>query len=53
LSAGPFQLQPIDRDEDVYGRKLRIVERGGHSLGDTLVAEGLAHSWRGHRESWC
>lgn len=53
LSAGPFQLQSIDRDEDVYGRKLRIVERGGQSLGDVLVAEGLAHSWRGHKESWC
>ena len=53
LSAGPFQLQGIDRDEDVYGRKLRIVERDGQSLGAILVAEGLAHSWRGHKESWC
>ncbi|KQX39927.1 hypothetical protein ASD04_04550 [Devosia sp. Root436] len=53
LSAGPFELVPIDRDEDVYGRKLRIVVRDGRSIGDTLVAEGLAHTWRGHKENWC
>ncbi|WP_342780177.1 thermonuclease family protein [Devosia ginsengisoli] len=53
LSAGSFELQPADRDEDVYGRKLRVVVRGGHSIGDTLVAEGLAHHWRGYKESWC
>lgn len=53
LNAGPFDLVSIDRDEDQYGRKLRIVERDGRSLGDILVSEGLAHEWRGRRESWC
>lgn len=53
LNDGPFDLVSIDRDEDQYGRKLRIVERDGRSLGDTLVAEGLAHEWRGRREGWC
>lgn len=53
LKAGPFQLATIDRDEDVYGRKLRIVTRNGQSIGDILVSEGLAHYWHGHRESWC
>jgi micrococcal nuclease len=53
LSAGPFSLQSVDRDEDQYGRKLRIVERDGRSVGQVLVAEGLAHEWRGRRESWC
>lgn len=53
LNAGPFSLAASDRDEDRYGRKLRIVERDGRSLGKTLVAEGLAHEWRGRRESWC
>lgn len=53
LRAGPFSLAPADRDEDRYGRKLRVVMRDGVSLGDTLVAEGLAHPWRGHKESWC
>lgn len=53
LNAGPIRLRVADRDEDVYGRKLRIVERDGRSIGDVLVQEGLAHHWRGHKESWC
>lgn len=53
LSAGPFELQSIDRDEDRYGRKLRIVMRDGRSIGDALVAEGLAREWTGRREPWC
>jgi endonuclease YncB( thermonuclease family) len=54
LSAGPFELSPIPgRDEDQYGRKLRVVTRGGQSLGDQLVAEGLARTWSGRREPWC
>lgn len=53
LSAGPISLAPADRDQDQYGRKLRIVERDGRSIGGQLVAEGLAHDWRGRRESWC
>ena len=55
LAAGPFELHPLasGRDEDRYGRKLRIVTRGGRSLGDQLVAEGLARTWSGRREPWC
>lgn len=55
LAAGPFILAPAadGRDEDVYGRKLRIVERDGRSLGATLVEEGLAHEWLGYKQSWC
>jgi len=55
LAAGPFELQPLPsgRDEDRYGRKLRIVTRGGRSLGDVLVGEGLARTWTGRREPWC
>jgi endonuclease YncB( thermonuclease family) len=53
LAAGPFALKSIARDEDRYGRKLRIVTRGGHSLGDVLVAEGLARTWTGRRMPWC
>lgn len=53
LAAGPFELHRVDRDEDRYGRKLRIVTRGGRSLGDVLVAEGLARTWSGRREPWC
>jgi endonuclease YncB( thermonuclease family) len=55
LAQGPFELQPLSsgRDEDRYGRKLRIVTRDGRSIGDQLVAEGLARTWTGRREPWC
>jgi endonuclease YncB( thermonuclease family) len=53
LAQGPFELERIDRDTDRYGRKLRVVTRGGRSLGDVLVAEGLARTWTGRREPWC
>lgn len=54
LNAGPFELLALQgRDEDRYGRKLRDVARGGRSLGDQLVSEGLARTWSGKREPWC
>ena len=53
LNAGPFSLEPIDREQDAYGRTLRIVTRGGTSLGETLVSEGLAERWQGWRRDWC
>jgi micrococcal nuclease len=53
LNAGPFELRPIGRDEDRYGRKLRGVLRDGRSLGDALVSEGLARTWTGRRMPWC
>jgi endonuclease YncB( thermonuclease family) len=54
VNAGPFQLVRIgERDEDRYGRKLRTITRDGRSVGDVLIAEGLAHRWDGARRSWC
>ncbi len=53
LNAGPLEVRSADRDEDRYGRKLRTLHRDGRSIGDTLVAEGLAHRWQGRREGWC
>ena len=54
LNAGPFTLVPIKRDVDRYGRKLRIVERDGVSLGAVLVRHGLArHYGGGKRSPWC
>jgi endonuclease YncB( thermonuclease family) len=44
---------PDGREEDPYGRKLRVVRRGGKSLGDTLVEEGLARPSHGARRGWC
>lgn len=54
INSGPFVLVNYGgRDEDRYGRKLRTIERDGRSLGDILVAEGLARRWDGARRSWC
>ena len=53
LNAGPFTLDTEGRATDRYGRLLRIVQRGGRSLGGQLVAEGLAEPWRGRRSDWC
>lgn len=53
LNAGPFSFESVARDTDRYGRKLRIVTRGGASVGDALVAEGLARRWEGYRRPWC
>ncbi len=53
LADGRFELRRLGRDEDRYGRKLRVVVRNGRSIGDRLVSEGLARSWSGRREPWC
>lgn len=53
LNDGPFSLESGPEETDRYGRKLRRVMRGGQSLGDILVAEGLAETWQGHRSGWC
>ena len=54
LNVGPFTLRSdASRDEDRYGRKLRVVERDGQSLGAQLVSEGLARPWTGSRQPWC
>ena len=53
LNAGPFELATEGRSTDRYGRSLRVVRRGGQSLGGELVREGLAEPWRGRRSDWC
>ena len=55
LNAGAFSLEadPDSPDTDRYGRALRLVTRGGASLGDVLVEEGLAEQWGGPRIAWC
>lgn len=55
LNEGRFSLEPWTdgRDTDRYGRELRVVTRGGQSLGEVLVAEGLAERWKGYRRNWC
>ena len=53
LNAGPFDLATEGRATDRYGRELRVVRRGGHTIGGQLVSEGLAEPWRGRRSDWC
>ena len=53
MNAGPFSLESGDRETDRYGRALRVVTRGGQSIGEMLVAEGLAREWDGARHPWC
>ncbi len=53
LNEGSFSLESTGRDADRYGRKLRIVTRGGTSVGAVLAAEGLARPWEGRRRPWC
>ncbi len=54
LNAGPVTLEPYKRPHDRYGRRLAVVTRDGVSLGERLVAEGLARRYDGgHRRGWC
>lgn len=52
LREGPFEI--VDgADQDRTGRNLRLVRRDGQSLGDILVAEGLARRPQARRGKWC
>ena len=53
LNSGEISLSMIDRDEDMYGRKLRNVAAGGADVGAVLIGEGLARDFAGGRRSWC
>lgn len=53
LNDGAFDLTMSGRGTDRFGRKLRIVTRGGASVGDVLIGEGLARRWGGARWPWC
>ncbi|MCL6684033.1 thermonuclease family protein [Sphingomonas alba] len=53
VNSGTITLKSVDRDADVYGRKLRLVLVDGHDVGDTLVNEGLARYYQGGKRPWC
>ncbi len=53
LNEGAVSLESVDRDQDRYGRKLRIVMVDGRSVGGTLVDEGLARWYGSGRRPWC
>jgi endonuclease YncB( thermonuclease family) len=45
----PHRLQRLDQ----HGRELMVIERGGVSIGDRMIDEGLAHRYLGAKSSWC
>jgi len=54
VNAGDFDLIGHRfQDRDRHGRDLRTALRGTTSLGDLLVAEGLANRYMGSKSSWC
>lgn len=54
VNAGSFEIrETAGNDRDRYGRQLRLLVRDGRSVGDLLVAEGLAERWAGQRRNWC
>lgn len=53
LNAGSFSLLQGEHDADRYGRRLRIAERNGRSIGSVLVEEKLAREWNESRRPWC
>jgi micrococcal nuclease len=54
LNQGPFDIVEDPAREDTVGaEQLRRLERDGVSLGDTLVAEGLAKRWTPQGATWC
>jgi len=51
LASEPFVVTRTGRDH--YGRTLATIRNGRGDVGHMLVAKGLAHEWRGRKESWC
>lgn len=51
LDGAAFAIERNGRDQ--YGRTLATVRVDGVDVGNQLIDEGLAHVWRGHKESWC
>ena len=52
LLANDFAVEPTGRF-DRYGRRLVIVKIDNKSVGETLIAAGLARRWQGRKEHWC
>lgn len=51
LGGGRIEIERHGQDR--YGRTLGTLFVNGADVGATLVAEGLARTWRGKRENWC
>lgn len=53
VNGGAITLGSTDRDQDGYGRKLRLVYVDGKGVGDTLLSEGLARRYGTGKRPWC
>ena len=54
LNEGPFEMNAHRfHRTDNYGRELMDISRGGASIGDRLIVEGLAHRYIVSKEGWC
>lgn len=55
LNAAPFRFEPAPdgRQQDRFGRELKVIKRSNTSIGALMVREGLAKRWVGQRRSWC
>jgi endonuclease YncB( thermonuclease family) len=52
LSDSEFTIETEDK-LDNYDRVLARLIVDGASVGEMLIAEGLARPWRGEQEDWC
>lgn len=55
LNEAPFRFEPAPdgREQDRFGRELKVVKRGETSIGTVMVREGLAQRWGSGRRGWC
>lgn len=55
LDEGDIEITRGDgnRMTDRYGRTLARVSVHGKDVGERLVAEDLARTWKGKRQPWC
>ena len=51
LSGRAFKMERNGKDR--YGRTLATIRVGERDVGAELTSKGLAHEWRGFKESWC
>ncbi|MGQ2906212.1 MAG: thermonuclease family protein [Neoaquamicrobium sediminum] len=51
LNGRAFTMERNGKDR--YGRTLATIRVGERDVGAGLISKGLAHEWRGFKESWC
>ncbi len=51
LSSEPISITRNGRDR--YKRTLATISNSQGDIGALMIAKGVAHKWRGRKESWC